>query len=97
MSEGPLAARLARTARCGARTRAGGPCRCPAMRNGRCRMHGGASTGPRTPEGLERCRRASLKHGLRSAAAVAERRHAAAVRRTIRDLIAAAGRLDARN
>ena len=26
-------------------------------------MHGGASTGPRTPEGLERCRRARWKHG----------------------------------
>ena len=24
------------------------------MKNGRCRMHGGPSTGPRTPEGLER-------------------------------------------
>ncbi|MFC1944498.1 HGGxSTG domain-containing protein [Chloroflexota bacterium] len=24
------------------------------MKNGRCRMHGGKSTGPRTPEGLER-------------------------------------------
>lgn len=23
------------------------------MRNGRCRMHGGSSTGPRTAEGLE--------------------------------------------
>ena len=29
--------------RCGARTRAGTPCMAPAMRNGRCRMHGGAS------------------------------------------------------
>ena len=33
------------------------------MRNGRCRMHGGASTGPRTPEGLARSRRANWKHG----------------------------------
>ncbi|MFZ0021256.1 MAG: HGGxSTG domain-containing protein, partial [Acetobacteraceae bacterium] len=27
--------------RCGARTRAGTDCRQPAMRNGRCRLHGG--------------------------------------------------------
>jgi glucans biosynthesis protein len=26
--------------RCGAKTRSGIPCRAPAMRNGRCRMHG---------------------------------------------------------
>ena len=43
--------------RCGARTRAGTPCRSPAMPNGRCRMHGGASTGPRTAAGLARIRR----------------------------------------
>jgi hypothetical protein len=39
--------------------------------------HGGASTGPRTAEGVERCRRARWKHGERSAAAVAERKHRA--------------------
>jgi hypothetical protein len=54
-------------ARCGAKTRQGTPCRAPGMRNGRCRLHGGASTGPRTAEGLERCRRARLKHGWYSA------------------------------
>jgi hypothetical protein len=53
--------------RCGARTRSGGSCRSPAMPNGRCRMHGGKSTGPRTAEGLERMRRAKTKHGLYSA------------------------------
>jgi hypothetical protein len=36
---------------CGARTRAGGSCRCLALANGRCRLHGGCSTGPRTAEG----------------------------------------------
>lgn len=30
---------------CGAKTRAGGKCKAPAMANGRCRVHGGASTG----------------------------------------------------
>ena len=49
--------------RCGARTRAGTPCCQPAMVNRRCRMHGGASTGPRTPEGLERVRTARTIHG----------------------------------
>ena len=44
------------------------------MANGRCRMHGGPSTGPRTPEGLERSRRARWKHGDRSAAAIAAHR-----------------------
>ncbi|HME23125.1 MAG TPA: HGGxSTG domain-containing protein [Acetobacteraceae bacterium] len=49
--------------RCGARTRAGGACRAPAMANGRCRMHGGCSTGPRTAEGLARLRAAHTVHG----------------------------------
>jgi hypothetical protein len=29
----------------------------------RCRLHGGKSTGPRTPEGLERIRQARTIHG----------------------------------
>src|SRR5215831_2929044 len=44
--------------RCGARSkRTGKPCRAAAMPNGRCKVHGGKSTGPRTPEGLERSKR----------------------------------------
>ena len=54
------------------------------MRNGRRRMHGGLSTGPRTPEGRERCRKAATRHGGRSAAAVAERREATAMMRQLR-------------
>lgn len=50
--------------RSGAQTRAGSACLAPAIRGkGRCRMHGGLSTGPRTLEGLERRRRARWKHG----------------------------------
>src|SRR5262249_11746749 len=50
--------------RCGARSkRTGKPCRAAAMPNGRCKVHGGKSTGPRMPEGLERSRRANWKHG----------------------------------
>jgi len=50
--------------RCGARTRAGCPCRAPAIRSKlRCRMHGGRSTGPRTPAGIARIRAARTIHG----------------------------------
>ena len=60
--------------RFGAKTRKGTPCRAPAMPNGRCRMHGGKSTGPRRPEGLERSRKANWKHGRYSAQSIAIRR-----------------------
>jgi hypothetical protein len=53
--------------RCGAISRKGTPCKSPAMLNGRCRMHGGTSTGPRTEAGLARSRRANWKHGQYSA------------------------------
>jgi helix-turn-helix protein len=38
------------------------------MPNGRCRLHGGLSTGPRTPDGIDRIRKALTKHGRYSAA-----------------------------
>ena len=50
--------------RCGALNRAGGPCRAPAMANGRCRCHGGKSTGPTTKDGLQRLRAARTVHGF---------------------------------
>jgi hypothetical protein len=53
--------------RCGARTKTGMPCKAPAMACGKCRMHGGASTGPRTSQGLERIRKARTTHGRRTA------------------------------
>ncbi|HKM65515.1 MAG TPA: HGGxSTG domain-containing protein [Acidisphaera sp.] len=78
-SKGPLASeprwktalRAANAApRCGAtRKRGGGACRGAAMANGRCRLHGGKSTGPSTADGLERCRQAPRKHGGRDAEA----------------------------
>lgn len=38
--------------RCGARRKYDGqPCEAPAMTNGRCKLHGGKSTGPKTAEG----------------------------------------------
>jgi hypothetical protein len=33
--------------RCGAKTRKGTPCQAQALANGRCKYHGGLSTGPR--------------------------------------------------
>src|SRR5919204_1713244 len=77
--------------RCGGRSkRTGKPCRAAAMPNGRCKIHGSKSTGPRTPEGLERSRRANWKHGYFSREAKAERsrlRAAMLVLRDLRDLI----------
>lgn len=48
--------------RCGAKTRSGKPCKSWAMPNGRCRMHGGKSTGA-PPEKLKGKQNA-MKHGL---------------------------------
>ncbi len=60
--------------RCGAKTRRGTACRAPAMPNGRCRMHGGGSTGPRTEAGLARCRRVRYRHGRYSVEAQERRK-----------------------
>jgi len=60
---------------CGARTRAGRPCRAPSVHGkARCRMHGGAA-GAGAPRG----NRNALKHGWWSAAERAERTRAAAL------------------
>ena len=60
--------------RCGARTRAGLACRQPAMTNGRCRLHGGLSSGPRTEAGIDRIRAARTRHGVWSPESRAFRR-----------------------
>ena len=52
-------------------------------------VHGGPSTGPRTPAGLERSRNARLKHGYYARAAIAERAEARAMTRALRDYMAA--------
>jgi hypothetical protein len=46
---------------CGAKTRAGGTCKQLAMTNGRCRYHGGLSTGPKDTTNSSRN---ALKHGI---------------------------------
>jgi len=76
-------------ARCGARTRRGTSCQCPAMRNGRCRLHGGLSTGAKTLEGIERIRRAVTKHGRYSQEARAERKQYRELFRQFRQILAA--------
>jgi hypothetical protein len=65
----------ARRPRCGAKCRSGKPCQAPAVwdydldspRNGRCRMHGGLSTGPKTEEGKRRSREGARRGGRKSA------------------------------
>jgi hypothetical protein len=73
--------------RCGAKTRAGTPCRAAAIPNGRCRMHGGMSTGPRTAEGIKRIRASRTKHGRYSQAAIKQRQESRAAVRMIRALL----------
>lgn len=48
--------------RCGAKTRSGKPCKNGAMNNGRCRMHGGKSTG--APPEKMKSNQNSKKHGF---------------------------------
>ena len=79
---------LSKVRQCGARTRRGSACRCPAMANGRCKLHGGKSTGPRTAAGLEAIRRARTKHGYYSARAIEERRYDRLLLRSLRSLLA---------
>jgi hypothetical protein len=67
--------------RCRARTRAGTPCRSPAMTNGRCRMHGGTSPGAPKSNGH------ALKHGRYTAEAIAEQREFTALVRDMKGLL----------
>ena len=71
---------LARNAqRCGARTRRGTACQCPAVGGRkRCRLHGGLSPG--APRGA---RNGNWRHGHFSKEAQARRRH---LRKLIRDI-----------
>jgi hypothetical protein len=51
-----------RNSSCSAHARSTGkPCRAKALRNGRCRNHGGLSSGPNTPEGKAAVSKASKK------------------------------------
>ena len=53
--------------RCLAKTRQGGTCQKPALKNkSRCQLHGGRSTGPRTEDGRARISASNYKHGRRT-------------------------------
>ena len=71
--------------RCGAKTRQGTGCQRPAnKKNGRCRLHGGASTGAKTLEGRERISQANLRHGKYTKDKLEKQRMNAAKGREIR-------------
>jgi len=76
-----------KTPRCGAKTRKGTSCQAPGMKNGRCRLHGGKSTGPKTPEGIERIRHAHLKHGEYTKEAIASRKEFNALMRELKETV----------
>ena len=86
--------------RCGAKAKSTGlPCRAPGVkkeagRYGRCRVHGGKSRGPATPDGLAQSRRANWKTGYFSQVEKAKRREESAeVRKLVGELKAAVAEL----
>ena len=71
--------------RCGAKTRRGTPCQRPAHKiNGRCSLHGGLSTGPKTIEGLQRISEANVRHGRYIKGKLERQRRAAEVGRKVK-------------
>lgn len=61
---------------CGAKSKRnrGMGCRQPAMANGKCRLHGGKSTGPRSKKGRIRCGKSNYRHGRCTKMALDEHR-----------------------
>ena len=71
---------------CGAKTRRGTECQRPAnKRNGRCRLHGGRSTGPKSAEGRAKIAAANLRHGEFTQAKIAKYKEDAKVAKRLRD------------
>lgn len=71
----------ARNKLCGAHARqTGKPCKGWAMTNGRCRLHGGKSTGAKKPH-------RHITHGLRTKEAIAERKAVKALLKASRELL----------
>ena len=64
---------------CGAKTRAGGKCKQPAMKNGRCRLHGGKS--------LSGKQHGRYKHGHYTREAIEERRQLNSLLREVAALL----------
>ena len=72
--------------RCGAKTRRGTACQRPANKqNGRCRLHGGRSTGPKSAEGRAKIAAANLRHGEFTQAKIAKRKADAKIAKRLRD------------
>ena len=72
--------------RCGAKTRQGLPCKRPAnKRNGRCRLHGGRSIGPKSAEGRAKIAAANTTTGQHTKAMIAKRREDAKIAKGLRD------------
>ena len=85
---------------CAARNRKGEPCKSTALyENGRCRFHGGLSTGPRTPEGKARSLAARMQgyqawlHRQRTLGAPAGNASSAVFEGDLNDLLVAYVRL----
>ena len=64
--------------RCGAKTRSGGCCGHYSMKNGRCRYHGGKSTGARSPR---------VKHGYYTKSAIKDREWLRELLKDVDDLL----------
>jgi hypothetical protein len=71
---------IPKMAKYGARTKSGKPCRSPATKKGRCRLHGGAS-GSGGPAGE---RNGQYRHGERTKGAIAERHKFIALLKVLR-------------
>ena len=70
--------------RCEARTRRGTLCQRPGTKqNGRCKLHGGRSTGPRTEEGVDRLVSLKTIHGRTAKAERAKAKQRAEVGRQV--------------
>ena len=72
--------------RCGAKTRRGTPCQRPARKvNGRCRLHGGRSTGAKTQEGRAKIAAANMTNGQHTKAMIAKGKEDAKIAKELRD------------
>ena len=72
--------------RCGAKTRRGTTCQRPAnKRNGRCRLHRGQSSGPKTAEGRAKIAAANTTTGQHTKAMIAKRKEDAKIAKGLRD------------
>lgn len=83
------------TKRCAAKTKSGAPCQKHQIAGRtRCRLHGGLSTGPKTPEGKAACVAAHWKHGRRSRAYVEARKQIWAELRRVERAMKISGLID---